>query len=808
MLQKIIKKSADIAVEHPIIIISIFILITAFSIYNLQFLEVDTAIKSMIPDDMPSRVKIDKIESIFGGTEMVQLTIQGDDVLKPQLLKKMQYISNELEKLKEVDKVNSPFTVNTIEGKNNELLIENAVSQIPENNSQKEALKNRLQDSELVMGKVFSSDFKAANISVILSDEYSDNLLLEKINNILDKADQQFASQAEIFKSGLPIIRALNAEMMQRDMRILMPLGLIIMLVFLFLCFKQLRGVLLPFAVVVMSILFSFALIPLLGWKFQLITIILPVVLIAVTNDYGIHIIAEYQELAASEEMDGTLISRKSLLMLGAPVAASGITTIVGLMSLSSHIIVPAKQMGILAGAGIAFALTASIFFLPAVLSLLEVKTPLEEDRSAAYLRGELEGVSLEKADSSEKNDKAVNAENQNKMSEQILNTGQSRSGLIRRILINTARIVTRRPKTIVITTLLLLILLSFGIFQLQVDTNPISFYEEDSEIVKANNIVNKYFGGANSISIVAEGNMQSAEVMGKISEFGIRVEEFENISQVSSIAEIMRIMNRELHNGDPEYEKIPEIDNAVSQYLLLFSMSGSLDKLLDFNREHALLIAQIPSNSTNKIREALNKIKAEINEIENNIFILVGGFGDLLADLVNAVVKGQIISLIVSVLLVAVVVMLLFGSFTAGIFASIPLITALISLFSLMGYLNINLDMITAMLSSIMIGVGVDYTIHFLWRYRIEHQKLESRKAVVKTLATSGRGITFNALSVIVGFSLLFVSSFLPIKFFAFLVTVSIAACLLGALVILPAAVIIFEPDFLESDNDKFLNY
>jgi len=793
MLQKIIKKSADIAVEHPIIIIIIFILITAFSIYNLQFIEVDTAIKSMIPEDMPSRVRIEKIESIFGGTEMMQLTVKAEDVLETQLLKKMQYISNELEKLKEVDKVNSPFTINIIEGKNNELIIENAVREIPESDIEKEALKNRLQGSELVMGKVFSSDFKAANISVILSDNYSDNLLLEKVNNILEKADQKFASQADILKSGLPILRAVNAEMMQKDMRILMPLGLIVMLVFLFLCFKQLRGVILPFIVVLMSILFSFALIPFLGWKFQLITIILPVVLIAVTNDYGIHIIAEYQELAATGEKNAALITKKSILMLGAPVLASGITTIVGLLSLSTHIVVPAEQMGILAGAGIAFALVASLFFLPAVLSLLKPKTPLKEDRSAAYLRGEFEEERVEKELKS----------NNGMWVKKKANNKQSKTGIIRRILIKIAHLVTRKPKAILITTLLVIILLSFGIFRLQVDTNPISFYEKESEIVQANNIVNKYFGGANSISIVAEGNMQTAEIMQKISDFGLELEGFENISQVNSIAEIMRIMNRELHNGDPEYEKIPETNNAISQYLLLFSMSGSLDKLLDFNRRHALLIAQIPSNSTNHIRAVLSKIKTEIAKMSDNIFILVGGFGDLLADLVNAVVRGQIISLIVSIFLVALVVMVLFSSVIAGLFAAIPLLTALISLFSLMGYLNINLDMITAMLSSIMIGVGVDYTIHFLWRYRIEHQKLESKKAVIKTLATSGRGITFNALSVIVGFSLLFASSFLPIKFFAFLVTVSIAACLFGALVILPAAVIIFEPDFLKSNRD-----
>ena len=102
-------------------------------------------------------------------------------------------------------------------------------------------------------------------------------------------------------------------------------------------------------------------------------------------------------------------------------------------------------------------------------------------------------------------------------------------------------------------------------------------------------------------------------------------------------------------------------------------------------------------------------------------------------------------------------------------------------------------------MLSSIMIGVGVDYTIHFLWRYRIERRQHPAVQAVAITLTTTGRGIVFNALSVIIGFSVLMLSSFMPVQFFGFLVLVSISICLLGAMVVLPALVLLVKPSFLE---------
>lgn len=763
MLQKIIKKISSLAVEHPLPIISIFILITLFSLYNLQAIEFDTAIKSQIPESMPARVRLEEIENIFGGTEMIMLTLEAEDVLETELLRKVKFISDELDKLREVDQVNSPFTVNIIEGRENELLIESAVTEIPENESEREGLREQLQKSELVMGSVFARNFKAVNIAVILTEDFNDAALLAEVDRIIAEAEQKFSAEEKFLKTGLPIMRALNAEIMQHDMRLLMPLGLIIMLIFLFLCFKQLRGVFLPFLVVVMSIIFSLSLLPVLGWKFQLLTVILPVILIAVTNDYGIHIIAAYQELAVGEN-NSVQVSKNSVLKLGAPVIAAGITTVVGLLSLATHLIVPARELGLLAGAGISFALSASLLFIPAVLVLLKVETPLK------------------------------NYDFDSESSNQ-----SSKRGIINRILFKTAELVSSKAKTIVIASLTVVIIISAGILMLKVDTNPISFYDQKSDIVRATEIVNQHFGGANTISVVARGDIKMAEMMQQISDFELKIKEFENVGEVNAVSKIMRTMNRELHNGQSEFEKIPENDFALSQYLLLFSMSGDLEKMIDFREENALITARIKTNSTGEIRNVLNKIKNETQNYQRGTFPLIGGFGDLLSELVSAVVQGQILSLFLSIILVAAVVMLLFKSFTAGIYAAVPLVTALVSLFSLMGFLNIKLDMITTMLSSIMIGVGVDYTIHFLWRYREERKQLNKKEAVVRTLTSSGRGITFNALSVIVGFSILFVSGFLPVKFFAFLVTVSIAACLIGALLILPALVLVFEPKFLK---------
>jgi predicted RND superfamily exporter protein len=229
--------------------------------------------------------------------------------------------------------------------------------------------------------------------------------------------------------------------------------------------------------------------------------------------------------------------------------------------------------------------------------------------------------------------------------------------------------------------------------------------------------------------------------------------------------------------------------------------MSGDpedFSKMVDFPYEHAIVTARINKTSTIVLEQVVERIQNMTKDDPD--VLLVGGFGVVLSDLAKAVVNGQILSLFLATGVVALLLSFLFRSPIAGIVGAIPLALSILILFGLMGVFNIELNIATAMLSSIMIGVGVDYTIHFLWRYREERANgLAYAAAVQKTLTTTGRGIIFNAFSVIVGFAALLFSSFLPVQFFGFLVVISILACLIGALVLIPALCIVFKPKFLE---------
>ena len=144
-------------------------------------------------------------------------------------------------------------------------------------------------------------------------------------------------------------------------------------------------------------------------------------------------------------------------------------------------------------------------------------------------------------------------------------------------------------------------------------------------------------------------------------------------------------------------------------------------------------------SNSAGK--KLLSTLKEMTKDDPNVRFIT--GTALTKIELADMVVSGQVKSLIFAMVVIFLLISLIFRSPKAGIISSLPLSIAIIVMFGLMGILGISLDIVTALLSSIMIGIGVDYTIHFLWRFKAERTRgLDHKEAATITLRTTGRGI------------------------------------------------------------------
>lgn len=750
-------------------IILFFVGVTVFFATRMPDAQVDGEMKSSLPADMPSRLSLDRMEKMFGGTEMALIVMEADDVLAESTLKRLKGISDDLEKLPEVDKVLSLFTLKDIHGDGGEMYVDSAVGDIPVTSEDREALRQRLLDNDLVMGGVVSKEFHAVAAIGMLRANAKD---FETMKHLEEVAARNPGPE-KLHLAGLPVIRVQVAHDIQTDMKRFLPVGLLIMLLFLFACFRQIRGVVLPFVVVVMAIAVALGTIPLMGWKIHVITVLLPVVLIAVANDYGIHLIARYQEINGPGNPHSSKdLARMVVQDLSAPVVLAGVTTMAGLLCLMTHIIIPAKQLGILAALGVLFALVSSLTFLPALLSFLPKPKPVKG----------------------------------------LADEDNRRPGPLHRLLIRTADVVVSYTRRVLLAIVLFTLVASVGIAWVRVDTNPIHYYSPENPLYQSSVLVDKEFGGSTTVSVLVTGSIKEPAVLKEIDGLEQRLKALPMVGDTTSIARVVKRMNRAFNDDNPEYEKIPDTLEEVAELFLTYEFSGDpedFERMVDIPYENALLTVRVNSASTEDIKTVVGFIEEEVRQRPDGAVKEASGFGKLLADLADAVVRGQVWSLLLSLLVVGFLVAVLFRSFTAGLTTAIPLGLALILLFGMMGWFNFELNIATVMLSSIMIGVGIDYTIHFLWRYREERAAgFLQAEAVSRTLTTTGRGIVFNALSVVVGFGILLVSSFVPVKFFGALVMVTILTCLTGALVLLPAVILLKEPGFLKPRNaGKVLN-
>ncbi len=746
----------DIIIRYRWPIIIGFILVTLFFGWQVPRATIQSDFETYIPETVPARINTAALEDVFGGSDMVMILFETEDVLNPATLKRVGKIARRLGRVKGVEQVLSLFDSKDIRGEDGMMIVDPAVKRLPKTPEQTEELRRRLRTNDLVYELVVSTDFTMTAIILTLDQEIEDQAIIDEINTII--AD--FPGDETVRLGGMPQTRASLSRDIGRDFIFLMPLALALMIVILLISFRQVRGVLLPFSVVIMSVLFAMGLQVMMGWEMTILAILLPVMMIAIANNYGIHLVARYQELNGSDGFE----SREDLVKqvvssMKSPILLTGLTTIAGILGLLSHILIPAKRLGVMAAIGITFALLVSLLFLPAVMSLLK--------------RPECD----------------------------MATRGKQRFSFERNLL-RAGRVVARHPKRVIATVTVITVALAAGVSWLKVDSNVINFFPRKHATRVTAGIINENFGGSENLAVMIEGDIKDPAILKRLDKYARDLEQLPDVGSVTSLATAIKAMSRALNDPDePGYDRIPDSRQAVAQYLELYNMSGDPDdfeKIVDFNYEHAQMMITLRNPDASAIRAVVAVI--EDMTAGDPAVKFIGGASMVTAELSDIVVRGQMIALAVAIAVIAIMLMIMFRSPTAGILAAIPLIVAIVLVFGLMGCLGIRLDIATAMLSSIMIGVGVDYTIHFLWRYRSERQAgRDYSAAVVNTLTTTGRGIAFNALSVIIGFGALMVSLFPPIRFFGFLVVMSIFSCVIGALALVPALCLVFKPRFLE---------
>lgn len=744
-------------INYPRSVIAGAILMTLIFLWQIPDLKLEPSIKAMISHDHPVIVNMEEIDELFGGSEIVIIGMRSDSLLYEPTLRKFAALHDSLENLELITRVMSLYNARNVISTEEGFEVEDFLDEYPSSPEEVAALKGKLQENDLVYGNLVAEDFTGMALicQMATSFDYDEHLLAGQLEELV----REFTGPEQIYLSGMPIIRAAIVDNMATDMKTFMPYGIFLMIILLALSFRSWLGVFLPLLVVIIAVIWTFGLMSLLGIQLVFIGIVIPVMLIAIANDYGIHLIAHYYEYTKVGGSSKQEVIRKTLRHLRIPISLAGLTTVIGFLSLMGHVLPRVKELGIFVSIGIGVAFIMSLVLIPAALLVARKPRFLERAASLDHMNRFLEGW---------------------------------------------GRFFIRRRQPFLLLMVLVVFAVGTGIQRVVVDTDPDHYYAPDNPVRINNAAITEMFGGATQISIRVEGDIKDPATLRKIDRVAGHLEQHPLVSRTVSVVDQIKKMHRAFHGDRPEFEVIPDSRELIAQYLFLYSLTGDeadFDQFLDDidSPANAHLMVRLKKIKTSQIVDIVDDTRDYIRSSILDLPMTLTGAATLIGELAKMIVRGQMISLSVSIVVIFIIMSLVFRSLVGGLLAIVPLGTSILMVFGLMGYLEIELNIATAMLSSIMIGVGIDYTVHFLWHLR-EHiregQDLE--EAIYTTLRISGKGIVFNALSVIIGFTVLMLSVFLPVYFFGFLITLSITMCLFGALAILPALVSGINPRFL----------
>lgn len=754
------KETFFIRYHWGIIITAVFI--SLLMIIPLFKARINSDLNAYLPAGIPEKLNIEKLEAVFGKTDPVILFIESKDILDPATLERVKNLSNEFRQMKQFNHVLSLFQTKDIRSVDGSMVVEPAVAVIPADAREKEELRQQLSSNPLAYKLLVSEDFRYT-IIILNPVGISDNETFGIIDSIMKK----YPGKEKIYMNGSPYMRYEVMHRALRDLLLLMPIGLIAMLVFLFISFREWKAVLLPISVVVMSIILAMGLMPLFGYEFSLIAVLIPILMISIANNYGVYIVSRYQEYNAKHsDWNMKEIVTNAFKHLNRPILLTALTTIVGILGMVFTDMLPARQMGIVCSIGIAFSLVMSLFFIPAVLAFLKKGKP-------------------QKSFTEEKH------------------------SLVDKFLELSSNWVINKPKAVIAVFALFLFIAASGMVRMQVSINNEKMLHASHSLRISTNIANDHFSGTRNITLLYEGDIMNPAVLNSMEQFEKKIKTVPGVGNVASVVTVIKSISKALNlPGDSLYDKIPQTRDGIAQYIELYNMSGDpadLEQLVNFNYTDASLTVQFKAKDIKNFNRINNEIQSMA--LQSPYFKVKAGNSLVEKEFAESIVNGQIASLVFAFIAIILLMWWIFRSLPAGLIGSIPLAFTILCNFGIMGWLGFGLDIANSLLSSIAIGLGVDFTIHIFWRMMAEISDGKTHAEAVKNaLRTTGRGITINAFAVMLGFAVLFLSDITLLNNFALLIILSLLLCLLCALLLIPAICQEFKPEFLNKNKLKIV--
>jgi hydrophobe/amphiphile efflux-3 (HAE3) family protein len=747
-----------IVTERPALTLAVVLLATLYVGSGLRFLRSDNNQDSELPKSDPIVKTNDRLKAVFGDTADLLIGIETDDIFNPGTLRKVIDLSEALKGVEGVieDQIVSLSAINNIEGNESGLEVGPVLKEVPETPEAMTRLKATVRANPLVEGKLVSKDGTLTLIHANVEKGHSEDETHRQVFALVDK----FSGPERIHVAGGAIQPPEVDLGIQSDLRILLPIVLLMTLLGFYLCFRTWRGVWLPFSVVVLTVLWTMGLTGHMGLPLTVVASAVPIIMVAISSSYGIHVLHHYYE--AIQE-SGAQPVRAALEKVAPSIGLVGIVSALGSVSLLTFPVTSIRQFGIITTVGALAAMAICLTYTPAMLALLKHQEARVSD--STWSDDRLAGI---------------------------------------------ARFSVRHRKGVLAGALVIMAISMVGISRIEIGTDIIRYFPEGHRLRAAFDAFNARLGGVRRINVMVEGAEPDAikdpELLRKIQHFQEYAESLPHVGGTSSFADIIRRIHQEMNGGDPAFHVIPDSRDLVAQYLLLYSISGdpgNFSEIVDYDYQRTKVRVMFDTSEQRdhrKLYEALKTYAA--TSMGPDVKVEFGGDVMFWLAQMRHIAVGKVYNIVTSIAFVLLFCAVTFRSFTAGFFSIFPLVIATTLTFGVMGFVGIRLEASTAILTSVAVGVGVDFALHYLINFRQELQhsqgEVDIEELATRVFMIGGKPILFDMIANILGFSVLMFSSFLPVRYFGWLISLTMLSVGIATLLVMPALIAVFRPRFL----------
>ena len=824
MLASIYKKAVIDFSKITLIFITVLII---FSLYQSKNFNLDASSDALLLEGDPDLKYLREINKTYGSKDFLVLTYTPvSSFLEKETILNLQLLKSKIEKLTWVDSVITVIDVPLLKSTDESLMerLKNYKTLAYPEIDRKRGF-DEIVNSPIYKNYVISEDGKTSGIVVYLKkderlaeyikvkdkyfyqkkelglskeekinfkkfikeyEEYKNLYNLRNHQNITEIRDviSKYGENANIHLGGIPMIADDMMSYIKNDI-LVFGIGVFIFIIFtLWFIFRNLKWVIMPLLGCATSVILMIGILGFMGWKVTVISSNFIALMLILNMAMNIHVTVRFlqlkKELPQISKSEAVFEASKKMMI---PILYTVLTTICAFLSLVFSGIKPIIDFGWMMTLGLIVSLLVTFLLLPSLINLLS--------------------------------------------SENEMDIKDTENSLITSFFAS----FTKNSKFLIFGfTILIMILSIVGIFRLEVENSFINYFDKETEINKGMKKIDDDLGGTTPLNIILKFPTKSKEIkidddefdeweeeeteedkakywftrdkMDKIIKVHDYLDTLPEVGKVLSFGSILRVAedlnNKELQSLEIAvlYSKIPETIKAeiISPYI-------SVEK------DEARISLRIKDSLEDLRRnDLINKIDNELNTklgLEKNEYKLAGVL-ILFNNLLQSLFKSQILTLGIVILGIFLMFFILFRNIVLPLIGVVPNFIAAFFILGIIGLLGIPLDMMTITIAAITIGIAVDNSIHYIYRYKEEFKKINNyNKTLDRCHNTVGVAILNTSITIVFGFSILVLSNFIPTIYFGVFTGIAMLLAMISVLTLLPKLILTFKP-FGEENNNR----